>query len=122
VKDARAFAGAARVTFALSLIATVILFGVALASGDQMLPTTPTGFWAIVAMAWISHVGGQGLLALALGRLPAVFSSRVIFLESIAAAIVAWLVFGEALTGIQGVGGALILAGIWTARPEREKT
>ena len=46
-------------------------------------------------MAWISHAGGQGLLSVALGRLPAAFSSLVIFLEAIAAAGFAFVLLGE---------------------------
>jgi drug/metabolite transporter (DMT)-like permease len=46
-----------------------------------------------------------------------VFSSLVIFLEAIAAALFGWLILAEALTPIQGLGGALILVGIWAARP-----
>jgi drug/metabolite transporter (DMT)-like permease len=117
VKDSRAFAGAARVTFGMSVIAAAILLVTALASGEAMIPTNLKAVVALLGMSWISHVGGQGLLALALGRLPAVFSSLVIFIEAVMAAAIAWLVVGEALTFVQCLGGALILAGIWTARP-----
>jgi drug/metabolite transporter (DMT)-like permease len=68
-------------------------------------------------MAWISHAGGQGLLSIALGRLPASFSSLVIFLEAIAAAGLAWALLGERVSAIQALGGVLILAGIYVARP-----
>ena len=68
-------------------------------------------------MAWISHAGGQGLLAVALGRLPAAFSSLVIFLEAIAAAGFAYALLGEPVSLVQALGGLLILAGIYVARP-----
>jgi drug/metabolite transporter (DMT)-like permease len=74
---------------------------------------------ALLALGLVSHAGGQGLLSIALGRLPAVFSSLVIFLEAIVAAIAGWMVLGEALGPAQYVGGALILIGIWIARPRR---
>ena len=70
-------------------------------------------------MALICHVGGQGLLALSLGRLPPVFSSLVIFLEAIAAALFGWVFLDEALSALQLFGGALILLGIWVARPRK---
>ncbi len=117
VRAARTGAGAARVTFTLSVIATVLLFGVALAREHDFVPRTPGGWAALLAMAWISHAGGQGLLSVALGRLPAVFSSLVIFLEAIVAALVAWAVLGEAVTVVQAGGAAAIVAGIWVARP-----
>jgi drug/metabolite transporter (DMT)-like permease len=117
VKDSRNFAGAARVTFSMSVVAAAILLVTALMSGQNMIPQNLMAVGALLGMSWISHIGGQGLLAVALGRLPAVFSSLVIFIEAVMAAVFAWLVVGESLTLIQCLGGALILAGIWTARP-----
>jgi drug/metabolite transporter (DMT)-like permease len=117
VERAREGGGAARVTFELTLVTTAILLLVALLLEDRVMPHTAAGVAALVAMAWISHAGGQGLLSIALGRLPAVFSSLVIFLEAVAAAAFGWLILDERLTTIQALGGALILAGIWWARP-----
>ena len=71
----------------------------------------------LIALALISQVAGQGLLAFALGTLPATFSSLVIFLEAIAAAAMAWFFLHETVGPLQWVGGLLILAGIWVARP-----
>ncbi len=110
---------AAGVTFRSTLVTAGVLACVALALEDRLLPASMNGAAALVAMALVSHAGGQGLLAVALGRLPAVFSSLVIFLEAVAAAIFGWIILGEALTAIQAAGGALILAGLWVARPER---
>jgi drug/metabolite transporter (DMT)-like permease len=120
VGAARKQAGAARVTFELSVIAAVILFGVALVLENHFLPRSPAGWAALFAMAWISHAGGQGLLSVALGRLPPIFSSLVIFLEAIAAALFAWAILGEAVTAVQALGGACIVVGIWVARPRSE--
>ena len=72
---------------------------------------------ALILMSSVSHVGGQGLLAYALGHLSAAFSSLVIFLEALAAAFFGWAIFGETLGPWQIAGGVAILAGIWIARP-----
>jgi drug/metabolite transporter (DMT)-like permease len=117
---ARKTAGAARVTFEASLITSAILFVVAFALDTRIVPQTLQGAAALFAMSYVSHAGGQGLLAIALGRLPATFSSLVIFLEAIAAAVFGWLILGEALTLVQSLGGAMILFGIWAARPRPE--
>jgi drug/metabolite transporter (DMT)-like permease len=117
VGRARDNAGAARVTFEAGLITSVVLLVVALLFDTRVVPHTWQGIAALTAMAFISQAGGQGLLAVALGRLPPVFSSLVIFLEAIVAALFGWLLLGEALTLIQSLGGALILLGIWAARP-----
>jgi len=47
------------------------------------------------------------------------FSSLVIFVEAVAAAVFAWVILAEAVDPLQAVGGALILAGIFAARPRR---
>jgi drug/metabolite transporter (DMT)-like permease len=117
VQAARQTTCAARVTFEATLITAALLLVVALSLEHQRLPHTLRGVAALVALAWISHAGGQGLLAVALGRLPAAFSSLVIFLEAIAAACFAWVILGEPVTLIQAAGGLTILAGIYVARP-----
>jgi len=94
--------------------ALAVIAGVA---ENAWLPSGLTGVAALVAMASVSHVGGQGLLAYALGHLSAAFSSLVIFLEALAAAFFGWAFFGETLGPWQLAGGLAILLGIWIARP-----
>ncbi|MDJ1158298.1 DMT family transporter [Chelatococcus sp. SYSU_G07232] len=120
VERARRETRAARVTFETTVVTSAVLFAVALVMEGRLLPASLEGLLALLVIAWVSHAGGQGLLAIALGRLPAVFSSLVIFLEAIAAAFFAWVLLGESLGPAQISGGALILAGIWLARPRRE--
>jgi drug/metabolite transporter (DMT)-like permease len=117
VQAARKKASAARLTFEATLITAAILFVVALVAERSMLPHSARGLAALFAMAWISHTGGQGLLSVALGRLPAAFSSLVIFLEAIAAAGFGWLILAEPVSSIQALGGLAILGGIYVARP-----
>ncbi|WP_243374633.1 DMT family transporter [Microvirga solisilvae] len=115
---ARQTAGAARVTFEASLITSVCLLAFTLIFESRLMPQTWQGTAALFAMSYVSHAGGQGLLSIALGSLPAVFSSLVIFLEAVAAAVFGWAILGEPLTLVQSLGGALILLGIWVARPQ----
>jgi drug/metabolite transporter (DMT)-like permease len=105
--------------FISTAITTVILFVIAAALEPRLMPQSLNGALVLLALALVSQVGGQGLLAVALGTLPATFSSLVIFLEAIAAAALAWAVLGEALGALQMLGGLLILAGIYMARPRR---
>lgn len=107
---------------ALSTIVTTSALGIAaLLLEDQILPLTLTGAAALLALAWFSHIGGQGLLAYALGFLPAAFSSLVIFMEAIAAAALAWIVLGENLSALQWLGGIAIFLGVAVARPKSPK-
>ena len=122
VQAARGGSSAARVTFELTIVTAALLLAAALILERQLLPHSLGGLAALLALAWISHSGGQGLLAVALGRLPAAFSSLVIFLEAIAAACFAWAFLGEPVTPIQAAGGLAILAGIYVARPRSQET
>ena len=96
----------------------LILLAITLATGQGFWPTTMTGVAALLALGLVAHSFGQGLLAVALGSLSAAFSSLVIFIEALAAAILGWLVLAEHLTPLQFLGGACILAGVWVARPK----
>jgi drug/metabolite transporter (DMT)-like permease len=117
VERARDGAGAGRVTFEASVVTTAVLLPVALALDGSLLPRSAAGWLWLVGLAWVSHAGGQGLLSVALGRLPATFSSLVIFLEAVATAAFGWILLGERVTLVQASGGALILLGIYVARP-----
>jgi drug/metabolite transporter (DMT)-like permease len=120
VQAARNQSSAARVTFETTTITALLLLAAALILEHQLLPHSLRGLVALFALAWISHSGGQGLLTVALGRLPAAFSSLVIFLEAIAAACFAWMFLGEPVTPVQAAGGLAILAGVYVARPRAQ--
>ena len=105
------------VTFGATAVTALCLGVIAFAFEPKLLPSSLYGVATLAALAYVSHIGGQGLLAFALGYLSAAFSSLVIFMEVIAAAALAFLVFGEAISWSQGLGGLMILGGIWIARP-----
>lgn len=120
IRSGRATLGAGQLAFISTAITAVILFVVALALEPRLMPQSLYGALVLLALAVISQAAGQGLLAVALGILPATFSSLVIFLEAVAAAAFAWAILGEALGVLQMLGGLLILAGIFIARPRPE--
>ncbi len=125
VEWARRTEGAATITFRMSLITAALLAVVALGAhlfyGQRLFPSDAAGWLVLICLATISHAGGQGLLSYALGSLPSMFSSLVIFLEALAAAALAWAILGEAVSPLQGLGGIAILFGIWLARPRAKQ-
>ncbi len=121
VRPARSRISTGRLIYGSSLVTALGLLVLALATEPRLFPTSLEGLAAVLALAVVSHSAGQGLLAFALGHLPASFSSLVIFLEGIAAAILGWLVLGEHLTALQLCGSLFIFAGIWIARPRRRR-
>jgi drug/metabolite transporter (DMT)-like permease len=120
VRAARARHGAAELMFASTAITAACLFVIAFVFEPRILPQSTQGLMTLLALAIISQVGGQGLMAVALGTLPATFSALVIFLEAIAAASFGWLLLNEPLGLWQALGGVLILFGIYVARPRAE--
>ena len=120
IEAARRNGSAARITLEVTLISAVLLFFPAYFWEGHILPHSLAGWIVMFGLAWLSHAGGQGLLSFALGRLPSVFSSLVIFLEAVAAAGLSWLILGESLAVIQILGGICILAGIWVAKPRKD--
>ena len=121
VRAARAQSTAARVTFEMTVVTAIVLGLVAAVFEMRFLPGSIQGWETLLSLAVISHTGGQGLLSVALGALPVVFSSLVIFLEAIIAALIAWAVLGEAVTLVQASGAALIVIGIIVARPRENQ-
>ena len=117
IRVARRQREAGAVTFMSTVVTMLILLVVTLISGQGFIPQTALGVAALLALGLVSHSFGQGLLSVALGSLSAAFSSLVIFIEALAAAIVGWLILSEALTPLQFLGGGLILLGVWVARP-----
>src|SRR4051794_28370969 len=97
-------------------VTALLLLPVALASGEAFLPQSARGWLTLVALAWISHCAGQGLIAYSLAHLPAAFSSVSLLFQPVMAALFAWLLLGEALVPLQMMGAAVVLAGIYLAR------
>ena len=116
VKHLRSRLPAATIMAWSSLVTAAALLPLAVVSNEGLLPATLYGWGILLALAWLSHAGGQGAIAYALAHLPAGFSSLVILIEPPAAAILAWLVLDESLGPLQAAGGAVVLASIVVAR------
>ncbi len=116
VKKVRADFSTATVMAWSAAAGAIALLPLALISGESIIATTATGWGVLLALALLSHVGGQSLIAYALAHLPAAFSSVSLLLQPVAAALLAWLILSEALGLLQGLGGAVVLAGIAIAR------
>ena len=97
-------------------LTAVMLYPLALASGEQMLPSSAYGWWVLVGLALLSHAAGQGLIAYALAHLPAAFSSVSLLFQPVMAALFAWVILAEPLVALQVVGGVVVLFGIYLAR------
>ena len=97
------------------LVGAPLLLVTALVMREQILPVTALGWVAVVGLG-LAHVFGQGSIAWALGRLPASTASVTVLVQPLAAAVLAYFIFGETLTPLQALGGAVALAGIVIAQ------
>ncbi|MEP9354121.1 DMT family transporter [Xanthobacter sp. KR7-65] len=117
VSRARVSRGAAAVTFVSTAATAAILLVIALFTEPTLWPASPQGVMALVALALVSQVGGQGLMAVGMAAVPPAFGALVFFLEVVSAAALGALLLGEPVSLLQAAGGALILAGLAVARP-----
>ena len=97
------------------LVGAPLLLATAFGLREQILPATALG-WAAAAGLGLAHVFGQGSIAWALGRLPASTASVTVLVQPVAAALLAYMIFGETLTPLQALGGAVALGGIVIAQ------
>ncbi|CAN5303510.1 DMT family transporter [soil metagenome] len=88
----------------------------ALATAPNMIPGS-LYFWIIlIALAAVSHAGGQGLLAYSLAHLPVSLSSMIGLMQAAIAAVGAWIIFNEPLTLTMILSAVAILGGIFICR------
>ena len=103
-----------------SASAAAILFLVAIAAGERVMPATVEGWAVVIAMGLIAHVFGQGLIALGMRGAPVGLASVLLLIQPVVAAIGAWVLFGESLGPIEMLGAALVLAGLAIASRTRQ--
>jgi len=115
VREARKSVGTSAVMFWSSLVGMPILIVVALALHEPFFPVAAVGWAACVGLG-LMHVAGQGAIAWALGRVPTALASVAVLVQPVVAAALGWMIFGEAITALQGLGALLALAGVALAQ------
>lgn len=116
IKSLRARFSTATVLVWSGIGAAVTMGTLTLLTEDQWIAVTLTGWLVLLGLAWVSHVGGQGLIIFAFRHLPASFSSVSLLLQPVLAALFAWVLLQEPLSLGQSLGGLVVLIGIFTAR------
>jgi drug/metabolite transporter (DMT)-like permease len=72
-----------------------------------------------LAYAFVSQALAQGFITFGISRLSAHLSSLTLLIQPVAAAIYGWLLLSEALNLWQGLGGLIVLLGIYLATREQ---
>ena len=111
--------GASELMFWVSVVGAPMILVAALMMGEPILPTSALGWSALVGLG-LMHVGGQGSIAWAMGRLPTSTASVVVLVQPIVAAYLGWVLFFEPIGRLQAVGAGVTLLGVilaqWASR------
>lgn len=109
--------GTAVIMAVSALVSAVALLAVVYLRHEAFLPHDTRGWLVLLALALISHVGGQGLITYSLAALPAPVVSVGLLVQPATAAFAAWAILHEALGPWQLAGACILLIGLWLARP-----
>lgn len=105
-----------------SLSCAFFLLPATLAMGESLVPHTAIAWGLLLALALVTHAGGQGLLVFAMKYLPPTTSSVTLLLQPVVAACGAWLLFAETLGPWQIFGGCIVLVGIGLCHEAASRT
>ena len=102
-----------------SAVGAVAMFAAAALMGEQLLPSTPYGWGVVIALGFVAHVFGQGLVAFGMREAPVGLASILLLTQPLVATIGAWLIFGEDMGPVEAAGAGLIMAGLVIASVAR---
>jgi drug/metabolite transporter (DMT)-like permease len=112
MRDARRGTGTAPLLFLTSASATATL-GLAAALRGDAFAGFPAGSWAsMLGAAVLSQLGGQMGVIWSLRYLPATVTSVALLAQPVGTALLGWWLLGEKITGLEALGGAVVLTGI----------
>lgn len=96
-----------------SAMASLVSLPVALFAGGSLFPVTLQGWLAVIALAVMCQLLGQGMLVHSMNQLSTEFVALFLLLEPILAGVGAWLLFGEQLSILNLMAFAIALMGIY---------
>ncbi|MFP5329548.1 MAG: DMT family transporter [Alphaproteobacteria bacterium] len=101
----------------VTLAAAPVLLVISIGAGERLWP----GDWTpLLLFALSSQVLGQGLLVWSIGVFPPLVVGLALLTQPALAALIGWLVFGEALSAADWIGAAAIAAALVLIRlPQR---
>jgi drug/metabolite transporter (DMT)-like permease len=116
IKRATGQMAVARLMAISATMTAATLLPLALLTSERFVPAGLQGWVVLAGLALIAQVAGQSLIGFALSHLPAALSSTGLILQSVLAALFAWVLLHEAMTPLQMAGGVIVLIGIYGAR------
>jgi drug/metabolite transporter (DMT)-like permease len=108
------------IMFWAAVSSAIVSFILCLVTGERLLPHSAQGWAILIGLGLVVQVGGQGLIAYGVGRLPIVVSTVLLWTQPLAAAALSWILFSERLGVVALIGAALILAGLYQVQRSRQ--
>jgi drug/metabolite transporter (DMT)-like permease len=104
-------------TLAWSVLAGIpLLLVVAFLLGE---PVWPRLWWPLIGIALGSQIIGQGLILYAVNRVSALVVGLMLLLQPIVAAVIGWIIYGEALTALDYAGAVAIAVAVLLVRDSK---
>lgn len=116
---ARANLGAMYLMAASAFVTAALLLPPALLAEGAFMPESLAGWLPLIGLGIVTQVIGQGLIVYGLAHISAAHGAIGLLVQPIVAAILAWIIFGEALGPVHLAGGIMILAGIGISQRSR---
>lgn len=107
---------AGTILFWKSLVTTVAVIPAAILLEKQIFPNSWFIWLAVILQGLLCEVIGQGTVAYSLKRLSSGFVSLFLLLEPVLVAVLAWIIFGQALSALDAIAFGVILSGIYLAK------
>ena len=98
--------------FHMGVVAMVLLVSISWITGTAVLPQTQSS-WAGLAGVVLLQTLSLPLFYLAIPRIGSLKAGMLANVQPLSSIVLAFLVFGELLSGLQLVGGGMVLTGIW---------
>ncbi len=86
---------------------------------DKLLPVSLSGWLSVIGLGILYNLIGVGTLYYSLKQFLSGFVSLIMLLEPIIAAFLAWAIFAEELSFLNGLTFVLVLSGIYLAKSDK---
>jgi drug/metabolite transporter (DMT)-like permease len=119
VKRARARHHVLEIMVWSSAASACVLFAAAVVHGESILPASAYGWSILLGLGLITHVAGQGLVAVGMRETPVGLASILLLSQPVVAGVAAWAIFNEGMGVTELTGVALVLGGMVLASRSR---
>jgi len=116
VEKLRAKFSATTILLWCSFFGALLTFPLVLLTEDVLFPYSWAGWLAIIAQALVCQVLGQSLQAYNLKQFSSGFVAVFLLLDPVITAILAWVIFSEQLSPLNGLAFSVVLTGIYLAK------